>query len=262
MSQSELSRHAQVDRSTISQLLTGDDPRLPGAHLAAQCAEILGVSADWLLGLTERSERAVDILEMSLELNEAQRSGADHRVHTWLKESWGAKVRHVPASLPDALKTEAVLQWEYSDSLAQTAIQAEDWRTLQLQMLQEQQADMEICFPIETLHSLAAGEGYWSGLPRADRLAQLQLLADYCDQLYPTLRIELFNAKQVYSAPLSVYGTKLAVVYVGRYYFVHREGAKIKALINHFDWLVRSAVVDARQMPSHIRGLIDTHLAD
>ena len=30
---------------------------LPNAHLAAECAQALGVSADWLLGLTERPER-------------------------------------------------------------------------------------------------------------------------------------------------------------------------------------------------------------
>ena len=55
MSRSALARACGVDRSTIAQVLGGaDDLRLPNAHLAAQCASALGVSADWLLGLSER----------------------------------------------------------------------------------------------------------------------------------------------------------------------------------------------------------------
>ena len=44
MSRSALARSAGVDRSTIAQLLSGDDVRLPNAHLAAECAAALGVS--------------------------------------------------------------------------------------------------------------------------------------------------------------------------------------------------------------------------
>ena len=49
--QSALSRAVGVDRSTISQLLA-PGTRLPNAHVVAECAAAVGVSGDWLLGLS------------------------------------------------------------------------------------------------------------------------------------------------------------------------------------------------------------------
>ena len=62
VTKSALSRATETDRSTIGQLLNSDQPRLPNAQLAAEAAHALGVSADWLLGLTNRPETAGDIV--------------------------------------------------------------------------------------------------------------------------------------------------------------------------------------------------------
>ena len=56
VTRSVLSRDAKVDRSTFSQLLKDDLPRLSNAQLAADVADALSVSTDWLIGLTNRSE--------------------------------------------------------------------------------------------------------------------------------------------------------------------------------------------------------------
>ena len=55
MSQADLARRTGVDRSTISALLQ-PGTRLPNAQLAADCARSLGISADWLLGLSGRGD--------------------------------------------------------------------------------------------------------------------------------------------------------------------------------------------------------------
>jgi hypothetical protein len=47
-----------VDRSTVSQLLSAEGARLPNAQVVAECAAALGVTADWLLGLSDRPEQA------------------------------------------------------------------------------------------------------------------------------------------------------------------------------------------------------------
>ena len=60
--QSELARRAGVDRSTLSQLLNDDGARMPNGQLVAECAAALGVSADWLLGLSEFPEQATTLL--------------------------------------------------------------------------------------------------------------------------------------------------------------------------------------------------------
>ena len=72
-SRSALARQVQVDRSTVSQLLNPDTARLPNAQVVAECAIALGVSGDWLLGLTDFPERAADILAGSLTVSEADK---------------------------------------------------------------------------------------------------------------------------------------------------------------------------------------------
>ena len=88
------------------------------------------------------------------------------------------------------------------------------------------------------------------------RYAQLNFIADQCDQLFPKLRIFLFDAHRVFSSPVTVFGPNLAVVYVGQCYLAFREVERVKSLSSHFDWLVREAVVDARHVAAHIRSLI------
>jgi transcriptional regulator with XRE-family HTH domain len=61
ITQSALARLTGVDRSTISALLS-HGTRLPNAQLAADCAGALGISADWLLGLSGRPEPIADLL--------------------------------------------------------------------------------------------------------------------------------------------------------------------------------------------------------
>ena len=69
--QKALARDISVDRSTIGQLLNDDMPRLPNAQLAADAAQALSVSTDWLLGLTNRSERPLgDIIAAAIALSQ------------------------------------------------------------------------------------------------------------------------------------------------------------------------------------------------
>ena len=79
VSQSELARRIGVDRSTISQLLTDGGARLPNAHVVGACAQALGVSADWLLMLSDRPETTAEILSTSLSLAGAPRTTARSR---------------------------------------------------------------------------------------------------------------------------------------------------------------------------------------
>ncbi|MDE3239936.1 MAG: helix-turn-helix domain-containing protein, partial [Paracoccaceae bacterium] len=94
MTQSGLARAVGADRSTISQLLAPATARLPNAQVAAECAAALGVSADWLLGLTERPERFADLLAASVSMTEAPRALIDERIFAWHQEAAGYKIRH------------------------------------------------------------------------------------------------------------------------------------------------------------------------
>jgi transcriptional regulator with XRE-family HTH domain len=253
VTRSALARRVGVDRSTIAQVLQDGAVRLPGGQLVAELAEALGVSADWLLGLTDRPERPGDVLAAALTLTGAERSTADAQIVAWHAEARGYKIRHVPATLPDLLKTEAVLRWEYAAADAQTADRAVEVAAGLLGWLNEAGSDYEIALPLGELRAFAQGAGYYEGLPLEVRRAQLDHMAEQCEALFPALRLFLFDARQVFSAPVSVFGPLLAVIYVGRFHIAFREGVRLRSLTEHFDWLVREAVVDARDAARTLR---------
>jgi len=256
MTQSALARATGVDRSTISALLA-PGMRLPGAQLAADCAQALGVSADWLLGLSGRPEPLADLLATSLTITEAPRALFDQTIFGWHQEAAGYKIRHVPATLPDMLKTRALVEWEYQDTLGRTAEQAIGAFEDQRNWMRGAQSDYEIALPLHELACFAQGGGYYAGLPADVRVAQLDRLIDYTDQLYPALRLYFFDAHRVFSAPITVFGPLLAAIYLGRHYITFRDTARVAAISQHFDWLVREAAISARDAAGHLRGLRD-----
>ncbi len=258
VSRSKLARDTKVDRSTIGLLLKDDSPRLPNAQLAADAASALGVSTDWLLGLTNRPERPGDIVAAAMAMGPAERSSADAQLLEWHREAAGYKVRHVPATLPDLLKSERVLEWEYADLRNEATDQAIEAMQEQRAWLRSGVSDYEIALPLHELKACAEGTAYYDGLSDDVRREQLELIASISHDLFPRLRIFLFDAHQVFSAPVTVFGPNLAVVYIGQIYLAFRELKRVRALIDHFDWLVREAKVDARHVADHIAALIKT----
>jgi transcriptional regulator with XRE-family HTH domain len=255
LSQSALARMVGVDRSTVSQLLAGDAARLPNAQVAAECAAALGVSADWLLGLSDRPERVADLLATSLSMTEAPRALIDERIFAWHQEAAGYKIRHVPATLPDMLKTRDMLRWEYEPQLGRSAEQAIGASEDRLRWMRAARSDYEIALPLHELAAFAGASGYYTGLSADLRRAQIDWLLHLLDQLYPALRLYLFDARRVFSAPITVFGPLLAVVYLGRHYLAFRDSDRVAAFTQHFDGLVREAAIGARDVPQYLRTL-------
>ena len=252
LSKSALARATGVDRSTIGLLFRRDLVRLPNAQLAADIAEELGVSLDWLMGLSNRPERPAAILASAVSLSSAERAATGDQILDWHREFVGRKIRHVPATLPEMFKTEAVIEWEYAtlapEIVAHVKTQAQgvfDW-------LMSGEADYEIAIPLHEVTSLAQGSGYYDGLPEDIRSAQLRLIAQQSAQLYPRLRLYLYDAHALYSAPLTVFSNDLAIVYVGQCYMALRERQRIMALTQHFDWLVRRCAVEAKDLSAFV----------
>lgn len=256
LSRAALARETGADRSTLSQLLAEGETRLPGAHLAAEAARALGVSSDWLLGLTERPERPGDLIDSALRVAEAERAAVDEQLLAWHREARGHKIRHVGATLPDILKTEAVIGWEYRAFLGKTPDQAVGAMLDRLALLRAGDTDYEIAIPRHELESLARGEGYYRGLPAPARREQLARIARTCADLYPRLRVFVFDAQRQFSAPLTVFGPILAVIYVGRFYLAFRSEERVRSMAAQFDWLVRECVVDARDAPAYAESLM------
>ncbi len=249
MSQSALARAVGVNRSTVSQLLTDEGTRLPNGQIVGECASALGVSADWLLGLTDRPERAADLLAAQVAMTEAPRALIDERIFAWHREAAGYKIRHVPATLPDMLKTHDVLQWEYAPHLGLTVEQAIGASEDRLTWMRSSRSDYEIALPLHEITAFARGEGYYAGLSAEVRRTQLDRLLALHDQLYPSLRLFFYDARRVFSAPITVFGPLLAVLYLGRNYLAFRDSERVRQFTLHFDWLVREAEVSAGEVP-------------
>lgn len=256
ITQSELARQAQVDRSTLSQLIKDDGARLPNGQLVAACAAVLGVSADWLLGLSDRPEQAEDLVASAISMTQAPRALVDEKIFAWHQEAEGYKIRHVPAGLPDMLKTDDILRWEYAPSLGKTTEQAMGASNDRLEWMRSARSDYEIAIPLAEVESFARGDGYYRDLSPALRKPQLEKFRDLHAQLYPALRLHLFDQRKLYSAPVTVFGRLLAVIYIGQNYLVFRDTERVAAITAHFDELVRAASISQRDIAAYFDQLI------
>lgn len=250
MSQSALARAIQTDRSTLSQALSDDGTRLPSAHVIGACAHALGVSTDWLLSLSDRSETAADLVSNSFSLSQAPRALVDEQIFAWHREAAGYKIRHVPATLPDMLKTHEMLTWEYGPHLGRTTQQAINASQDRLNWIRDAGSEYEIALPLYEVESFVRGTGYYRGLPAALRQSQTDHLIALTRQLYPRLRIYQFDARRLYSAPLTIFGPLLAVFYAGGHYMAFRDRKRIETFSGDFDTLIREAASNARDFPS------------
>lgn len=252
ISQAALARAAGVSRSTLSQLLRANAPRLPGAQLLGDLAGALGVSADWLLGLTDRPERAAQLAAATLSITQAERALIDDQIFAWHREAAGYKIRHVPATLPDMLKTPEMLHWEYAPHLGKTTAQAIGAAQDRLDWMRASGSDYEIAMPLDELVAFAGGTGYYARLPADLRREQLGWMAQLHRQFFPQLRIFLFDRRRLFSSPVTVFGPLLGVLYLGSSYMAFRDRERVQALTGHFDGLVRDATIDARTWPQHL----------
>ena len=112
LSRAAFARQVGMDRSTLSQLLSAGNDRLPRVESLVAIASTQRVSLDWLLGLTEEGYLGADIVHEQTSIERDARSPTDERLVNWHQEAIGYKIRYVPATLPDLLKTESVIRYE------------------------------------------------------------------------------------------------------------------------------------------------------
>jgi len=254
--QSAFARRIGVDRSTLSQLLAGADDRSPRADTVVAIAQTCQVSADWLLGLSQETAAEEAIVGPPLEIAMGAADPAKERLAAWHAEAAGYKVRYAPNTLPDLLKTEAVNHYEFGDSRGLTARSAERTSMDRLAFTRRPENDVEVVSSIQSLEGFARGEGVWRGLALADRRDQMEQIVRLTDELYPTLRWFLFDARERYAPPVTIFGPLRAVLYAGEFYFVFNSRNHIRLLTEHFDSLIRSAVIQPNEVPGFARGLL------
>jgi len=258
MNRSQLAQRAGVDRSTLSQLLSADEMRMPRADTVAAIARVLQVSVDWLLGLSGEIRGGAAILAASLQIAPRSRSEVDENLQHWHEEAVGYKIRYVPSSLPDLAKTERVLQHEFAVDVAKTPDQAIAATEGKLAYSRLPETDMEICVSRQTIEGFAHAENIWKKLDIDARVEQLERLITLTEELYPGLRLYLYDGLSHFSAPYTIFGTLRAAIFVGQMYFVFNTIEHVRVLTRHFDDLIRAAVVQAHETPEFLTTLRNT----
>jgi len=256
LSQTDFATAAGIDRSTLSQFLAPGADRLPRVESVAAIAQVANTSMDWLLGLSQGDRTDGGIVAESLQIERDAPSPLDERLLRWHEEAAGYRIRHIPTTFPDLLKTEAVIEDEYGHYVALGPRRRIEITQSRLDYLRQPETEIECCTPVQTLEALARGEDIWRTLPPAVRRAQLEQIIALCDELYPRLRLFLYNRKMLFSVPLTVFGPMRAAIYLGQTYFVFHSTDHIRALTRHFDQIVRGATVQPNEIGAYLQGLL------
>ncbi len=247
LSKSAFAARIGTDRSTLSQLVTERGSRLPRAETIAVIARSAQVSVDWLLGLTQDGQLGADVIDEAVAIEHGAGSPEDTRLQRWHAESAGYKIRYVPSTIPDLLKTEDVIRYEFRARDAARPEARIEQAEARLEYSRRPETDMEVCSAVQAIESFARGEGIWRKLSMGVRRAQLDTIVQLLDELYPTLRWFFFDGLERYSVPLTIFGPQRAAVYVGDMYLVFNSTEHIRVLTGHFDGLIRAATVQPNE---------------
>ncbi|WP_417586120.1 helix-turn-helix domain-containing protein [Pararhodobacter oceanensis] len=242
-----------IDRSALSQLSSGQNPRLPRAETLLALAQRFQVSTDWLLGMTDDrgvASQARNTVETEQALDEENRTAMER----WHFESTGQKVRYVPAKLPDLMRTPAVINFQAQSSpQEQRRLQRQTDSRLHFSRMPE--SDIEMCMPLQTLELFANGQGIWRGLPADDRAEQLAHIAATLDELYPAFRMYLYDDRKRFAPPMTVFGYNHAAIYAGEIYLLVRSKQLVHDLAHAFDSQIRHAQINAHDAARWVRAL-------
>lgn len=242
-----------IDRSALSQLLSGDSARLPRVETLLNIAERHAVSLDWLLGISHDPGLTGE-LRPSFEIEEGGEDYADTLLMKWHAEATGSKIRYVPARIPDLLRTPQIIAFEAKSAHQSVKAQASESR-FRLDYNRQPGTDMEVCMPSETLEAFAQGRGMWGGLKKEVRAAQLQYMSGLINELYPSFRLFLFHEKERFSVPYTIFGSQRAAIFVGGMYLVLNNAESIRKMQRHFDELIRFTRVHAHQCADYVKSL-------
>ena len=251
LTQAAFAQAISIDRSALSQLLHGPDPRLPRAETLLAIAAQFHVSTDWLLGLSEDTgavTQTLDSVETEAALDDQSRTAMER----WHEDATGQKIRYVPAQLPDLMRTPEVIAFQAQASEQERRrLQAQTQRRLRLSRAPE--ADIEMCMPFQSFEIFADGGGVWQGLSRDARAHQLAHIVQTVDELYPAFRMYLFDGRKRFAPPMTLFGYTRAAVYAGEVYLLIRSKRLIRELAQGFDGHIRAAEVHAHEAAEWVR---------
>ncbi|MFA7439178.1 helix-turn-helix domain-containing protein [Castellaniella sp.] len=261
LSRNDLVSLTGLNRSSVSQLLSDKASRLPRIETLVQIARSQNVSIDWLLGLTDHNQP----------VDEPTGHGDPEPWHPfrfasireeqfmrWREDYSGMKIRYFPTTLPEPLKCEELIEWQYRGHPEVSVDEAIEGIRYRKTYLGRPGADMEICSSIEMIQAFARGDYLWHGLPLEVRQKQIRYMVESYEALYPTFRWFCIDARQNYLAvyPVTIFGQKHACLYLGHTFLSTRHVDTISRLTREFDGLIKIAVMQPLQTLQFLKDLL------
>ena len=152
--------------------------------------------------------------------------------------------------------TEQAIRYEYlqHDTLApEGRIEQAEAR---LAYSRRPETDIEVCSSYQSVAQFARGQGEWEDLDIDIRTGQLESMIGLLDELYPTLRWFLYDLRQCYSVPFTVFGPMRVAIYVGDMWLVSTSQEHVRVFTGHFDNLIRAAVMQPPEVIAYLRRLL------
>ena len=254
LSVSAFSKRCGLDRSALSQFLNDGSLRLPRSETLVSIAASENVSVDWLLGLSQ-DEAVVGEVSSVFDIEHASAEQDRSLLAEWHTEAAGYKIRYAPSSLPDLVRTPAVVNYEFGEKQSVQTRDKTEFARAQLDYSRLPETDMEVVMPFQRLENLASGKDIWNGLLRGQRQAQLAHMIHLIEELYPTFRLFLYDGRKHYLSPFTIFGPKRAAVYLGDMYMVINSVEHIRQLTRRFDEAIRLASIPPDRTSDWIKNL-------
>ena len=238
----------------MSQFLNDGSLRLPRSETLVSIAASENVSVDWLLGLSQ-DEAVVGEVSSVFDIEHASAEQDRSLLAEWHTEAAGYKITYAPSSLPDLVRTPAVVNYEFGEKQSVQTRDKTEFAREQLDYSRLPETDMEVVMPFQRLENLASGKDIWNGLLRGQRQAQLEHMIHLIEELYPTFRLFLYDGRKHYLSPFTIFGPKRAAVYLGDMYMVINSVEHIRQLTRRFDEAIRLASIPPDRTSDWIKNL-------
>lgn len=237
-----------VDRTTFSQLLSSEYSRLPRADTVAVLANALNVSADWLLGLSQDYQRGVDILESSVTFTDDKEEVFMQTWIDWCQEISRGKLRHVPVTLPDIVKTNDFLFHEYIPVLGEEEAKKSIDTVKENLYLTNMPSDYEMCASTQSITDFIAGTYIYSDFPKKVRKEQIEYMIEVVKDLYPRFRLHLYDSREIISVSFGIFNDKKVALYDDGSYLIYNWKTHVEYFEDKFDSMIRRATVHPHEI--------------
>ena len=228
LNQSAFATAVGIDRSALSQLLSGASTRLPRAETLLNIAAEFKVSLDWLLGLSQDEGVTGEIRE-SLEIEEA-RDGFDRTLLAkWYRRGRGHQdpLRAGRHSRSSAHRRARRLRSRHHQQ--EPSRRRPTKRNTASTTTGGRKPTWKSACRATRWRSLRAAWAYGIVFPKPTAASNFAHMATLLDDLYPTFRLFLYDGRMRYSIPYTIFGPYRAAIYVGDMYLVLNATQPVQA---------------------------------